>query len=372
MEYRLTAELVPPEGTPQLDELQRYGVAALLEEWLERVATVEGPDGVEITPYDHEVDAHAQQAVVRLLVDAPALEFAENGAAALLYEILERSEHLAGWQVGKCAVTVTDAELAEAVSGEETPSVPGTRRHDDDLAVSNGEVPAEVRSEQQRRLLARATDLAAFAPQVFESRGERREVEARLAAGALIHCSGILTEELFADLNALEEVDTFGDPVELELTAADYDVMFVLHDLPARYRHLYGATFAKRFLVAAVTVFARLTEPSWIPPRCTAEALALHLLVQNAATLLIGQAGVAPETARAMLAEFANAAFRDHSHEALFWRGVATAASDGGTEPDSTESEQFGAQAERWVVVSWFQPDGETAAHPYYDLGESG
>ncbi|MDS1272606.1 hypothetical protein RIF23_20165 [Lipingzhangella sp. LS1_29] len=413
MEYRLTAELVPPEGTPHLDELQRYGVAALLGEWLDRVATVEGPDGVEITPYDHEVDTRSERAVVRLLVDAPALEFAENGAAALLQEILERTEHMSGWRVGKCAVTVTDAELAEAVSGEETSG--RVDAYAGQLAAGSEEpVPTEVRTEQRRRLLARAAELTAFSADVFrpgtaeahvedptnsaaEPAEHRHDPQAaatedtdrseeaadypeaaedgnrtvvtsediRLAAGALIHCAGILTEELFADLSSLEEPDTFDEPVDVELTAADHEVMFVLHDLPVRYRHLYGSTFAKRFLVASVTVFTRLTDPAWQTPRCTAEALALHLLVENATTLLIGQAGVPAPVTRSMLAGFSAAAFVDRSHEALFWRGLD------GTETGADAPGSAG-EAEERVVHGWFQPYGEKPGHPYYDLGESG
>lgn len=344
MEYRLTAGLAPPAGAAPLDELQQLGAAALLAEWLERVATIEGPDGVEITPYDHEVDMEPTRAVVRLLVEAPALAFAESGAEALLQEILERTEHLGDWAVGKCEVTVTDAELARAVSSEEGErGLPPSFR-----------VPEEVRTEQRRRLRRFGPHLRAFDATAFGA--GRPEVPAEgpmLAAGALLHCAAVLTEEIFADIRVLEE-DTAG----VEITADDYEAMFVLHDLPPRYRSHYDASFAKRFQLAAASVFSRLTSPEWSPPRCTAEALALRLLLRHMEDLLTEQAGLPEKAVAAMLAEFHPWVFEGFDHE--WWYRQ---------EPDSAEAPETEAAA---TVAAWFRSHTGSAAgiHPYLLAGD--
>ena len=194
MEYRITAELTLPVGATGLDGLQQQGAAALLSEWLDRVATVEGPEGVEITPYDHRLKVSSTGAVVELLVDAPALSFAENGAEALLHEILERTELLADWQVGKCEVTVSDAELAEALEG---------RPEEEPVATRVG-LPIEDVTAQRRRLLALSSRLRAFELESFGPPTE--DPDSRfLAAGALIDRASVLTEELLLDIMTLDE-----------------------------------------------------------------------------------------------------------------------------------------------------------------------
>ncbi len=50
MEYQLTAELVSPPGAPDLDPLQQVGVMSLLDERLNHLVSIEGPDDVEIIP----------------------------------------------------------------------------------------------------------------------------------------------------------------------------------------------------------------------------------------------------------------------------------------------------------------------------------
>ncbi|GAB3210416.1 hypothetical protein SAMN02745673_02967 [Marinactinospora thermotolerans DSM 45154] len=361
MEYRLTAELAPPSGTGELDELQRHGATALLSEWLERVATVEGPDGVEITPYDHEITVHGTGATVRLLVDAPALSFAENGAVALLHEILERTGALAEWTVGKCEVTVTDEELAEAVAGEER-SFGASREGPSGM-------PEEEIAAQRRRLLRRGTRLRAFDAGAFgHVSGDEGAVErgrtpsatdVALAAGALVEGAAVLTEELFVDITYLEE-DAGEAPEGTEATADDCESMLVLHDLPDRYRHHYDAWFAKRFLIASANVFTRLTASRWIPPTCTAEALALRLLVENAKTALIDLAGMEEETVLDMFAAFTESAFEDLDHERLYSTSLDL------PEPDGSDLDlEAGAPALR----SWFRPDREEIVpfHPYLD-----
>ncbi|GLU47687.1 hypothetical protein [Nocardiopsis ansamitocini] len=351
MEYRITAELSLPAGSAELDGLQQQGAAALLAEWLDRVATVEGPDGVEITPYDHELDTHPSGAVIELLVDAPALSFAENGAEALLYEILERTELLADWKVGKCEVTVSDAELAEALEshdGSETAPASGVVG-----------VPPEEIAAQHRRLLGLAPQLRAFDADSF---GPSTDVDdARLlAAGALIDRAVALTDELFMDVTTLEDDAHSLDEDDTSWTADDSDELFVLHDLPVRYRHHYDVMFAKKFLLSSAAVYARLTRPGWARPTSTAEALALYVLVENAKDILVSLAGLDAGDVNTMFSAFDDAAQAHHDHEWLYLEDLDA------IDPDDSAADPLGFLARN--AHSWFDPypdSVDTAPHPY-------
>lgn len=349
MEYRITAELTLPEGPAALDGLQQQGAAALLSEWLDRVATVEGPDGVEITPYDHELDVHATGAVVELLVDAPALSFAENGAEALLYEILDRTELLSGWRVGKCEVTVSDAELAEALEGG------------DDVLDSSDEtgVSAEEAAAQRRHLLALSPRLRAFQPHAFGPPLGESDIRA-LAAGALVDRASALTEELFMDVMTLEEDADALEEGESNWTADDSEELFVLHDLPVRYRHHYDVVFAKKFLLASAAVYARLTRSEWTPPTSTAEALALHVLVENAKEVLVALADVDAADVTAVFAVFNETAHTHHDHEWLYLEDLDS------IDPDDFSADPLGFLSRN--AHAWFVPYPdleEPGAHPF-------
>jgi len=349
LEYRITAELTLPVGTPGLDGLQQQGAAALLSEWLDRVATVEGPEGVEITPYDHRLEVRSTGAVVELLVDAPALSFAENGAEALLHEILERTELLADWQVGKCEVTVSDAELAEALEGGA-----------DERVLSSGiGLPIEDITAQRRRLLSLSSRLHAFDLDAFGPSPE--DPDARfLAAGALVERASVLTEELLMDIMTLDEEADSLDKDEANWTADDSEGLFVLHDLPVRYRHHYDLGFAKKFLIASAVVYSRLTSSPWVPPASTAESLALHILVENAKDLLVSFAAVDPDDVTAMFAVFESRAHSRHDHEWLYLEDLDTA------DPDDSSADPLGFLSRD--AHSWFAPYPEvrnSATHPY-------
>ena len=53
------------------------------------------------------------------------------------------------------------------------------------------------------------------------------------------------------------------DKDEAHWTADDSEGLFVLHDLPVRYRHHYDLSFAKKFLITASVVYSRLTASPW-------------------------------------------------------------------------------------------------------------
>ena len=116
MEYQLTAELASPPEAPDLDPLQQVGVVSLLDERLNNLASIEGPDGMEIVPVEHSIEAHLGGAVVNWLLDAPALVFAEDATRSVLEQLIDEIDLLAGWEVKHCAVTATDDQLASALA----------------------------------------------------------------------------------------------------------------------------------------------------------------------------------------------------------------------------------------------------------------
>ncbi|TDP93995.1 hypothetical protein EV186_106389 [Labedaea rhizosphaerae] len=288
VEYQLTALLVPPPDTAELDPLQRHGVAALLDEQLDMLAGIEGPDGVEIEPLDHRIDVTTTGAHIEWLVEAPALAFAEEGAKHVLDELLAQTELLARWQVQRCEVTASDAALEAAMSDE-----PPQDEEEDELTEADLE-------EHLDQLADAGGALRAFE---FDDLAEEH---AQLLAGALITSAEILVGELFGDIAALEDGDT---------TVDEHEELAVLPLLPERYRDRYTAHFARQFLITMVIVGYRLTQPAWIPPGTIAESLALHLLRMEAATQLAVHEDLPTEE---MLAAFDAVAVHEVSHEHLY------------------------------------------------------
>lgn len=284
MEYQLTAEVNPPSDAPDLDALQRHGVAALLDEHLELLAEIEGPDGVEIEPLDHRIMVHPGGASISWLLDAPALSFAEEAARTVLTELLERTELLAEWHVGRCEVIASAEDLAAALG--EPDAEPATLGEPDEIELAElesitgmGGLTEADRAARRDQLLAAGRLLRAFGPEAFGHDDETDEgppvsaEAAGLVAGALMLGLDVLIEELFADVQSLDEAGT---------PAAEHEVLWVLHDLPPRFADHYTALFAKKFLLTAAVLGYRLAGPDWSGPLNTAEALALHLVKVSA------------------------------------------------------------------------------------------
>ena len=288
MEYQLTARLVPPPDTAELDPLQRHGVAALLDEQLDMLAGIEGPDGVEIEPLDHRIDVQGTGAHVEWLVEAPALAFAEEGAKHVLEELLAQTELLARWEVQRCEVTASDAALEAALADE-----PAEDEEDEELTEADLTEHLEQLAEAGEALHAFTLD-------------ELPEEHAKLLAGALVMAAEILVGELFGDIAALEDGDT---------TADEHEELAVLPLLPERFRDRYTAHFARQFLITMVIVGYRLTQPTWIPPGTIAESLALHLLRTEAATQLAVHDELPVDE---MMAAFDAAAAHEVRHEHLY------------------------------------------------------
>jgi hypothetical protein len=349
VEYQLTAEVNPPVDTPALDALQRHGVAALLDEHLELLAEIEGPDGVEIEPLDHRISVHPSGASITWVLDAPALAFAEDAARQVLSELLERTELLTDWSVRRCEVTASDEELAAALEGA-MESEDGDVEIEIDLdnldtMASLADVDEPNREERRERLLDAAGGLGAFGPESFghdedadESAEESEDsisIEAtELVAGALMIGLDVLTEELFADVQTLE---TTGSP------ASEQEVLWVLHNLPTRYAGHYTALFAKKFLITVAVLGYRLEQPDWDGPRTIAEALAIRLL-KSAAENQLELGGLLDEVPLERMYEI----FDEYA-----LAGIDVAEFFEEAEAGSVDDED---DADELVLVDWFEP----------------
>jgi hypothetical protein len=300
MDYQLKAEVAPPAGTPELDALHRHGVVSLLDEQLDLLAGIEGPDGVEIEPLDHEVTAHAGGASISWLVEAPALAFAEEAARAVLTELLERTELLAAWTVQSCEVTVSDEDLETALENEPEEEF----EFDEPLELNNDE-----RDERRDLLLGAAELVQALGTDAFGGNDGVPAEQAELVAGALAEAVVVVIDELFEDVQILDDDDT---------TADQHEGLLVLDELPGAFADQYSAWFAKRFLIATVIVGQRLTEPEWTPPQCVAEALALHLLKARAQDELTSTGLLDEEVLKRAFTAFDEHAFENLEHEGLY------------------------------------------------------
>jgi hypothetical protein len=337
VEYQLTAEVNPPADTPALDALQRHGVAALLDEHLDLLAEIEGPDGVEIEPVDHRIEVHSNGASIIWVLDAPALAFAEDAARQVLTELLERTELLTDWSVRRCEVTASDEELAALAGGSDEADVEIEIDLDDLAVVADLGETDDTDDERRARLVDAAAELEAFGPEDFGHDESAEEPEigveaAELVAGALMASLEVLTEELFSDVQTLEESGT---------PASEQEVLWVLHDLPTAYAEHYTALFAKKFLVTMAILGYRLAQPEWFGPRCVAEALAIRLL-KNAARNQLELAGVLEEVPL-------DAMFEVFDERAFTGLDVASFVEDAEDDLDEDELAEL-------VLVEWFEP----------------
>lgn len=73
MTYVVTVDAHIPEGTPEMDPLQRAGAVALIEDGFDSVGAIEGPDGMEVDLLDSVVAVYPGGALLKVFVDAPAL-----------------------------------------------------------------------------------------------------------------------------------------------------------------------------------------------------------------------------------------------------------------------------------------------------------
>ncbi|MFF8843394.1 hypothetical protein ACF08N_11775 [Streptomyces sp. NPDC015127] len=363
MTYAVTVETCIPDGAPEMDELHRVGAAALLEQGFDNVEAIEGPDGVEVDLLDTVVAVHPAGAILKVFVDAPTLELAEDAVGSLTREVLERSELLAEWTVASSEVKLhTDlaTESLEAAEGPEAPpSDPQARRAQHTVRTGDTHEPVSDTTDHEAVVRHMATRLRAFVPASFgvldpeemEDGDEAFSVSAEtaeLAAGALVCASEMLIDELFEDVQALAEGET---------NVADCQKpLWHLDQLPPRYALRYDVLFARRFLVTVIALTTRFTDGSFQQLGCVAEELALKLLMEQARGTL-ELFGLLDEESSAALDSFAHGVYEDMDFEWLY-----DDSKDGIDEDPAAESLGIAPMA----LGSWFTPfnDGRYV-HPY-------
>ena len=132
------------------------------------------------------------------------------------------------------------------------------------------------------------------------------------------------------------------------------DENFCISELPEKYRLRYDGLFRRRFLVTLLTVGYKLALPEPLAPlpSCTAEALALHILIEQARNQLHAEA-IEPD-----FSLFESLAFQDLDFEVLYDMSI-----------DGIEDTQVGASMGYGNLQfnEWFEPflNATTPVHPY-------
>lgn len=275
MTYVVTVDVHLPKDSPEMDPLQRASAVALIEDGFDSVDAIEGPDGMEVDFLDRIVAVHPGGALLKVFVDAPALELAEEAVRSVVGQLLERSELLADWQIERCEIELHPELAQESLDAADGPDAPPgdpadrKARHLARPAAEDEAYDAEAASAAVRgQMLALADELRSFSLAIFGVLDDEDEKEeeggnafavspeaAKLTAGALVYATGILVDELLQDLQTLTEEDT---------TAAEYDgPLWHFDDLPERYALQYDARFARRFLVTTIAMTTRFTDGSF-------------------------------------------------------------------------------------------------------------
>ncbi len=347
--YAVTVDVDLPKGAPELDVLQREGVGFLLRKGLDSIAAIEGPDGMEVDLVDDVIAVHPTGVLLKLFVDAPALEFAEDAAREVVAELLERSEPLSDWEITRCGVELHPDLLQESLDAADGPDAPPAdpaeraRRHAAaEPSTGTGRLDRDEVDAMRRTLRALAPTLRAFPLEAFGHREDEEErivsrEAAEVAAGAVVYAIDLLVDELFTDLAGLEEDGP---------TVAETEAPFmVLDDLPPQFALQYTVLFVRRLTVTAVTMTGRLTQPHFGRPSCVAEELLLKFLLAQAEVTADLYELLSDEVETA-LQVFTNGVFEDLDHE---WLYAPTA--DG---------------IAKGAVQDWFIPFGdEQYVHPY-------
>ncbi|MER5558798.1 hypothetical protein ABT071_09315 [Streptomyces sp. NPDC002506] len=368
MTYVVTVDTSIPTGAPEMDPLQRAGSVALLEDGFDSVESIDGPDGMEVDVLDTIVAVHPGGAILKVFVDASALEFAEDAVRAVVSELLERSELLADWTVDRCAVELHPEDARESLAAADGPEVPPAdpaarkARHAESPAAGGDEYDAEAKAAEVRaRMLVLADELRYFPPPMFgvldEEEAESEDADydftvspedAKLAAGALVYSTDILVDELFEDAQALAED---------EATVAECErPLWHLEDLPERYALQYDVLFARRFLVTVIAMTTRFTNGSFHQLGCVAEELALKMLL-DAASASLDLFGLLDDGVKAALDAFAESVYEDADYMWLYDESM-----DGIDESPVGEALGIAPMS----ISSWFTPFNESRyVHPY-------
>ena len=331
MTYTVSVDTCPPDDAPELDALQRAGVIYLLQSGLDSVDGIEGEDGSEVDVLDSILAVHPGGALLKLIVDAPSLEDAEDAVRAVIGEILEGSELLGEWVISKCEVELHLDLAKESLDAADGPDVPPAdpseraARHAVDAGngLDTSGVSDEEREATRAKIRALAPELSAFGLGSFghftlsdEEEGDGNSGEflvpqegAELAAGAIVYAIEILLDELFMDLAALSKEKS---------NVAECDrPMMQLDNLPSQFSLRYDSRFARHLVVTAVTLTGRMTQPGFEHLNCVAEELLLRLLLQSAEGTLELYDLMDDNVATALRC-FADGVYEDMDHEWLY------------------------------------------------------
>ncbi|MDT3397635.1 hypothetical protein RKE29_13395 [Streptomyces sp. B1866] len=365
MTYPVTVDLCLPESAPELDALQREGVIFLLRKGLDSIDAVEGPDGMEVEFLDDAIAVHPGGALLRLFVDAPALEFAEDAVRAVVAGLLERSELLADWEIAQCEVQLHPDLARESLEAADGPDAPPAdpaeraRRHADTGTVGEpGRLnEAEVEAMRQK-LRSFAQRLQSFPLESFgysddeEERVVSREA-AEIAAGALVYAIDLLVDELFLDLASLGK--------DGPNVAESERVFMVLEELPPQFALQYTVLFTRRLIATAITMTGRLTQSHFGMLTCVAEELLLRILLTKA-EVTVDLYGLLSDEVSTAWEVFADGVYEDMDHEWLY-------------DPAADGIDKDPASAHLGIapmgVKDWFTPFGDKRhVHPYAANGE--
>ncbi|MFJ4851528.1 MULTISPECIES: hypothetical protein [unclassified Streptomyces] len=374
MVYVVTVDTRIPAGGAEMDALHRTGALALLKEGFDAIEAIEGPDGIEVDLLDSIVAVHPGGAMVKVFVEAPALEFAEESVSAAVAELLDRSELLADWTIERCAVELHPdlaRESLEAADGPDAPpDDPAARRailgQSPQAGAETEPFDAQADAEEaERSMRSMATELRAFGPGMFGCLTEEElqdgdpestydedfsttASDAELAAGALVYGTSLLVDELFQDAETLSHENS--NVAECE------GMMWLLDELPGRYALQYNAQFTRRFLVTALAMTTRFTEGTFQQLSCVAEELALKLLLREASVVLDTH-GLLSSGVSSALDVFANGVYEDMDFEWLYDDSM-----DGIDEAPETASLGIAPMD----LGSWFTPFNKGRyVHPY-------
>ncbi|WP_405584803.1 hypothetical protein [Streptomyces sp. NBC_01190] len=375
MTYVVTVDTEIPVGASELDPLQREGVINLLDKHLDALEAVEGPDGVKVDVFERVIAVHPGGALLKIFVDAPALEFAEDAVHAAMTDVLERSELLADWTITRCQVELHPDLAQRSLDAADGPDAPPddpaerTGRHgasgpvplaDADVADAADDVADadDADDEGMRRMLrALAPRLKAFPLAAFGCAGPEGDDAGRspvgreaaeTAAGALVHAIDLLVDELFSDLARLER-----DGPDVGESAAPF---MLLDELPEQYVHHYDVGFVRRLITTAVTMTGRLVQPHFGQLTCVAEELLMRLLVAQA-EVTAELHGLHGEELTSALRIFVEHVYEDMGHQWLY-------------EPPPDEPDEDPALAHLDLapmdIEDWFTPSHtDRHVHPY-------
>lgn len=288
MNYVVTVVARRPEDAPELDPLQRAGVVHLLREGLDTIEFIEGEDGEAVEITDHVIGAHPAGALLKVVIDAPALEVAVE---AVIAEILEHDDPLAEWTVDAC-----EGQLRFDVGGEgpvaaqepeglaaDPATLDTAHRYSKPNRAPTVETKGEKTGASMRALVPQlvGVSLATFGhltaqdldgQEVLDESFSVARKDAELAAGAMVYSIDLLIDELF------EDIDTLGYSPSV---AECQDGLLQLGGSPPQFAHRYTPLFARRLLVVAVMLTERLCRPDFGQLRCVAEELLLRLLLET-------------------------------------------------------------------------------------------